>query len=486
MSWSPPPRRSIACCCGISTSCRNGPTASCAPRAGTASAVRRTMPKYGCRGVPDHLVVGCRTKRRKVPQRSSSMQLSRRRALNLIAGAAAAGAGRSPDRAGRRRRTPNGTACRPSAISLSRRLSAFHYVDAERAQGRHLFGDRSAAAAITARSSPSIRSTATSSRARARRAWTYTFAAADGARGRRARRHVRARRARGPHLRRRADLSFHAAAGSEIPRRHATDRARRRLVADDAEGQRPPDHHAVAARLARAPKRSTSEPSWCALPTKRARDVPLFVAGLPIFSRAYYSKQPFDQSTLDIPLGSGPYKVGRFEVGHFIEFERVQGLVGRRSAGCARPEQFRHHPLRILPRPRRRLRGFHREELSVSRGVHVAHLGDALRLSGLQGWPRQANGHSGRHAVRRARLVHEHAAREIQGSPPARGADRCVRLRMDQQEHHVRLLRPHAVDLREFAHEGERQAECRRSGAARAVPRSSCRRKSSASLMCRR
>ena len=61
---------------------------------------------------------------------------------------------------------------------------------------------------------------------------------------------------------------------------------------------------------------------------KRGRDVPLFVAGLPIFSKAYYSKQPFDQSTLDIPLGSGPYKVGRFEVGHFIEFERVTDWWG--------------------------------------------------------------------------------------------------------------------------------------------------------------
>jgi microcin C transport system substrate-binding protein len=61
---------------------------------------------------------------------------------------------------------------------------------------------------------------------------------------------------------------------------------------------------------------------------KRARDVPLFVAGLPIFSRAYYSKQPFDQSTLEAPLGSGPYKVGRFEVGHFIEFERVKDWWG--------------------------------------------------------------------------------------------------------------------------------------------------------------
>jgi microcin C transport system substrate-binding protein len=61
---------------------------------------------------------------------------------------------------------------------------------------------------------------------------------------------------------------------------------------------------------------------------KRGRDVPLFVAGLPIFSRAYYAKHPFDQSTLDAPLGSGPYKVGRVEVGHFIEFERVKDWWG--------------------------------------------------------------------------------------------------------------------------------------------------------------
>ena len=57
---------------------------------------------------------------------------------------------------------------------------------------------------------------------------------------------------------------------------------------------------------------------------KRARDVPLYVAGLPIFSKAYYATRPFDESTLDIPLGSGPYKVGRFEVNRYVEFERVK------------------------------------------------------------------------------------------------------------------------------------------------------------------
>ncbi|WP_441519449.1 extracellular solute-binding protein [Bradyrhizobium sp. 2TAF24] len=61
---------------------------------------------------------------------------------------------------------------------------------------------------------------------------------------------------------------------------------------------------------------------------KRARDVPLFVAALPIFSRAYYASRAFDESTLDVPLGSGPYRVGKFEVNRFIEFERVKDWWG--------------------------------------------------------------------------------------------------------------------------------------------------------------
>jgi microcin C transport system substrate-binding protein len=56
----------------------------------------------------------------------------------------------------------------------------------------------------------------------------------------------------------------------------------------------------------------------------RARDVPLFAASLPIFSRAYYSTRNFDETTLEPPLGSGPYKVGRFEAGRFIEYDRVK------------------------------------------------------------------------------------------------------------------------------------------------------------------
>jgi microcin C transport system substrate-binding protein len=60
----------------------------------------------------------------------------------------------------------------------------------------------------------------------------------------------------------------------------------------------------------------------------RARDVPLFAASLPIFSRAYYSTRAFEETTLEPPLGSGPYQVGRFETGRFIEYDRVKNWWG--------------------------------------------------------------------------------------------------------------------------------------------------------------
>jgi microcin C transport system substrate-binding protein len=57
---------------------------------------------------------------------------------------------------------------------------------------------------------------------------------------------------------------------------------------------------------------------------ERSRDAHLIVAGMPIFSEGWWKTRDFDASTMDAPLGSGPYKVGRFEQGRFIEFERVK------------------------------------------------------------------------------------------------------------------------------------------------------------------
>ncbi len=52
------------------------------------------------------------------------------------------------------------------------------------------------------------------------------------------------------------------------------------------------------------------------------RDLPSTVAGLPVLSKAYYSKREFDQTTLEPPLGSGPYLIADFRPGAQITYKR--------------------------------------------------------------------------------------------------------------------------------------------------------------------
>lgn len=62
---------------------------------------------------------------------------------------------------------------------------------------------------------------------------------------------------------------------------------------------------------------------------ERARDLPITVAGQPIFSKAYYEHRDFEQTTLEPPLGSSAYKIGAFEQGRFIAYQRVPDYWGK-------------------------------------------------------------------------------------------------------------------------------------------------------------
>jgi len=52
------------------------------------------------------------------------------------------------------------------------------------------------------------------------------------------------------------------------------------------------------------------------------RDLPLIVAQLPVLSETYYKTREFDRTTLDAPLGSGPYAVSDLRQGRFITYKR--------------------------------------------------------------------------------------------------------------------------------------------------------------------
>jgi microcin C transport system substrate-binding protein len=65
------------------------------------------------------------------------------------------------------------------------------------------------------------------------------------------------------------------------------------------------------------------------LKPQHSREAVLIVAGQPIFSAAYYAKRNFDETTLEPPLGSSAYKVGAFDSGHYISFDRVPDYWGK-------------------------------------------------------------------------------------------------------------------------------------------------------------
>lgn len=59
------------------------------------------------------------------------------------------------------------------------------------------------------------------------------------------------------------------------------------------------------------------------------RDLPITVATLPVLSKAYYTANEFDRTTLQPPLGSGPYKVGPFKAGTFVTYIRRPDYWGK-------------------------------------------------------------------------------------------------------------------------------------------------------------
>ena len=58
------------------------------------------------------------------------------------------------------------------------------------------------------------------------------------------------------------------------------------------------------------------------------RELPLILGQLPVLPKHYWQDRDFTAATLEPPLGSGPYKVGRFETGRFIEVDRVEDYWG--------------------------------------------------------------------------------------------------------------------------------------------------------------
>lgn len=58
------------------------------------------------------------------------------------------------------------------------------------------------------------------------------------------------------------------------------------------------------------------------------RETPLVIAMMPILSRAHHEDREFDRASLEVPLGSGPYRIARVDAGRRIDYQRVEDWWG--------------------------------------------------------------------------------------------------------------------------------------------------------------
>ncbi len=62
---------------------------------------------------------------------------------------------------------------------------------------------------------------------------------------------------------------------------------------------------------------------------KANREMPLILGQLNILPKHYWQSRDFSKSSLEPPLGSGPYKVKNFDAGKFVTYERVRNYWGK-------------------------------------------------------------------------------------------------------------------------------------------------------------
>ena len=59
------------------------------------------------------------------------------------------------------------------------------------------------------------------------------------------------------------------------------------------------------------------------------RELPQIVGQIRVLSKAYWGERDFTSTTLEVPVGTGPYTIGEFEPGRFIVYERVDDYWGK-------------------------------------------------------------------------------------------------------------------------------------------------------------
>lgn len=90
----------------------------------------------------------------------------------------------------------------------------------------------------------------------------------------------------------------------------------------------PPFYRSYFASVAKAEKLGDLKVKFTFLPGDN-RELPLIMGQLPVLPQHYWKDRDITKPSLEFPLGSGPYKIAKFEAGRSITLQRVENYWGK-------------------------------------------------------------------------------------------------------------------------------------------------------------
>ena len=89
-----------------------------------------------------------------------------------------------------------------------------------------------------------------------------------------------------------------------------------------------PSYRFYYASIAKAEKLGERQVKFSFNPGEN-RELPLIIGQMPVLSKKYWQDRDFGATTLEIPVGSGPYRLERFEPGRFVIYQRDDRYWGK-------------------------------------------------------------------------------------------------------------------------------------------------------------
>ena len=90
-----------------------------------------------------------------------------------------------------------------------------------------------------------------------------------------------------------------------------------------------PNHRLYYGQVARVERFDARTLTFFFDPQSGNRELPLLIGLMPILSKDYYADRAFAETTLEPPLGSGPYRVESVDPGHAVVYRRAPDYWGR-------------------------------------------------------------------------------------------------------------------------------------------------------------